>query len=625
MKTREEDLLIAHSACAPFAPGAARQWVLGSDVSTRVLEQHGGDFSELRVLQSEPIDRTAFERDVACERQRYERYVPLLAQRLRRIHGLDYPDLFWERVMGMSLLMHVSNVLRIHRACEFIVANGGMACVRSADLRRADWVPPNEGAYRQCFQFEEGGDERLVIAYARLFPDRLRLTEVDIPDTEPGPEPQRARAVMPAPGLFIRLWRRRHELLPELLIRILRKLVSPRLLATQLYWRTEARQRIELQSLGRIRFDTIQLPQYGGGGGRLEWRAILADAPEGADDFDLLFFESLRMSAPASWLEALPRRIAAARETLSAFPDVCCIINESLDEDSLLLFAVAAQCNVSTVLVEHNYLQQQYLGNMVWYMARKVDLYLSLGWADVRYPTVVPAGSCFGWVEGPRDKSQIIDVLYISGVCVTRPTVTSAGYSTSGTINSARYLAMKKAFFDRLSPSVCKRVHYRDYPEWKRSTFGVHSLDRQFSASLKGRVGVVDDQGEGSCTQLLRRCRIVVTDYCSTTYIQALMADVPTIVLFNRASYYLEQRYRGFFDELISAKIFHPDPVEAAAFLETIIDSPEVWWNSRTVKDARSGFLQRNLRSEDVLQSYVLALMHGRSPSSLISAAGGGE
>lgn len=609
------DLLIAHSACAPHVPVATRWWVLGSDVSARLVEQHGAAFSALHVLETEPENKDAFAHAATCERQRYARYVPLLANRLRRIHGLNHPDLFWERIMGMSLLMHVSNVLRIIRACELFAEVNGAALVRSASQRRADWVPPNEGAYRQCFQFEEGGDERLVTDYARLFPDRLRLMEAHMPDSELAPEPRRAQAVMPGSGRLARLWRRRRELLPELLVRVLRIWVSPRLLATHLYWRTEARQRIELRSFGRVRFE---LPRSFPSGEpvvvRHDWRAILSEPPEGADDFDRLFFESLRMSAPASWLETLSGRMEAARRRLAGLTDLRWIVNESLDEDSLLLCGVGAESGISVALCEHNYLQQQYLGNMVWYMSRKVDVYLSLGWADVRYPNVVPAGSCFGWTEGRRVRPDI-DVLYVSGVCVTRPTVTSAGYSTSGTINSARYLAMKKAFFDGLSPEICKRIYYRDYPAWKRETFGVHSLDRRFAASLLNRVGVLDDQGQGSSTQLLNRCRVVVTDYCSTTYIQALLADVPTIVLFNQASYYLEEQYQDFFDELISARIFHPDPTEAADFLETILDDPNTWWNSGSVRTARSAFLRRNLGSEETLQAHVLALMHGRFPA----------
>lgn len=614
VKVVAEDLLIAHSACAPSVPMAKRWWVLGSDVSTRLIEQYGEMYSDLGLLGIEPEDEEAFAQAAACERERYERYVPLLAERLRRIHGSNQPDLFWERVMGMTLLMHISNVLRMVRACEFLAQRGGTVCVRPSKLRRENWVPPNEGAYRQCFQFEEGGDERIVNNYARLFPDRLRLIEASMPDTEPSPEPRRAPAVMPASGTLIRLWRRRRELLPELIVRVLRRSSSPKLLATHVYWRTEARQRMELRSLGRVRFESPQ-SFYSPGPVivRHDDRAVLAEVPDGADDFDRLFFESLRMSAPASWLETLPGRIEAAERKLAALHDVICIVNESLDEDSLLLFGVGAQRGISAVLCEHNYLQQQYLGNMVWYMSRKVDVYLSLGWDDPRYPKVVSAGSCFGWTEGKRVKPDI-DVLYVSGVCVTRPTVTSAGYSTSGTVNSSRYLAMKKAFFSELSPAICKRVYYRDYPAWKRETFGVHSLDRQFVSSLRERVGVLDDQGFGSSTQLLNCCRVVVTDYCSTTYIQALLADVPTIVLFNQSSYYLEEKYKDFFDELISARILHPDPTEAAVFLETILADPEPWWRSDSVRAARSAFLRRNLGPEEALQAQVLGLMRGRSP-----------
>ena len=64
------------------------------------------------------------------------------------------------------------------------------------------------------------------------------------------------------------------------------------------------------------------------------------------------------------------------------------IANESLDEDTSLVLAVAKERGLRTLYCEHNYLQHQFIGNIVWLLERKTDTYLSLGWSRRGHPMV---------------------------------------------------------------------------------------------------------------------------------------------------------------------------------------------------------------------------------------------
>ena len=91
------------------------------------------------------------------------------------------------------------------------------------------------------------------------------------------------------------------------------------------------------------------------------------------------------------------------------------------------------------------------------------------------------------------------------------------------------------------------------------------------------------------------RAKRVVIDYVSTSYIEALLMNIPMVLLWDSESYCLNDRYSDFFHPLIRAKICHTDPQLAAAFIGHIQNDPDSWWQSSETQAARKEFLDRNL------------------------------
>lgn len=102
-------------------------------------------------------------------------------------------------------------------------------------------------------------------------------------------------------------------------------------------------------------------------------------------------------------------------------------------------------------------------------------------------------------------------------------------------------------------------------------------------------------------------------NYLSAAYNQALLADVPTIVLFNRAAYHLTDDESTFYDQLLAAGIFQADPGKAAELVELIIHDPMSWWRSEPVHRARAEYLHRNFGPPEALGRYVVELSRQRS------------
>jgi putative transferase (TIGR04331 family) len=97
----------------------------------------------------------------------------------------------------------------------------------------------------------------------------------------------------------------------------------------------------------------------------------------------------------------------------------------------------------------------------------------------------------------------------------------------------------------------------------------------------------------------------VLIDYISTSFIESLLMEVPTIFFLDKESYYLKEEYSSFFDDLIDANICQTNPIEAANFVNEIFHDPNGWWNSITVQTAKENFISKNLNTNNNLIDYL--------------------
>ena len=100
--------------------------------------------------------------------------------------------------------------------------------------------------------------------------------------------------------------------------------------------------------------------------------------------------------------------------------------------------------------------------------------------------------------------------------------------------------------------------------------------------------------------------RIAVINYLSTPWVQSLLANVPTVIIWNEETYFLDDDHLDYFDELIANNIVFKKGEDAAQFLNKIYMNPNKWWLSNTVQRARSNFLKSNFMENEKLSSYIL-------------------
>lgn len=95
----------------------------------------------------------------------------------------------------------------------------------------------------------------------------------------------------------------------------------------------------------------------------------------------------------------------------------------------------------------------------------------------------------------------------------------------------------------------------------------------------------------------LKDARLYVCDHLSTTYLEALAMNFPTVVFVDKNYFYF--RKPELFELLIDAKILFYDEIEAAKHIDTIYNNIDDWWLSDKVQKARQEFCYNYARTSD--------------------------
>jgi putative transferase (TIGR04331 family) len=98
---------------------------------------------------------------------------------------------------------------------------------------------------------------------------------------------------------------------------------------------------------------------------------------------------------------------------------------------------------------------------------------------------------------------------------------------------------------------------------------------------------------KGVLTDLMKKARITVVDYPGTSFLEALVINVPTVLYWDHDIFLMRPEAEPYFQLLRDAGILYKDPISAAKKVNEIFDNPMEWWCSNTVQKARKVFCDR--------------------------------
>lgn len=500
--------------------------------------------------------------DVAA--QRCERLIEStcreLGKRLDQLHGEEHGERYWRIVLGGWLTFYVPGV--IDRLASLQAAFTRWPEITTLVLSPESFVTPADTAHYVALERTDAYNlqlySRILSALGREYPDRPALIEAEAD-------------VMPRNESFLRR-----------LSAVVERHASVVLKSSYLPRRAELR--IGLQTAGRVWPDVHSPSPIADTPLDSDFRAALVEPAGGDDEQACILSTLLPIDLPRAYVEdyrALGDRAAAV---FPATPHAIFSCNAWYFDEAFKRWAASSAEHGTLLLGSQHGGNYGCLANHASedHELRITDRYYTWGWvregADTR---PMPATKLVGRPELGASGAR-------RGILLTlteEPRYLNAFVSTPSSF--VQYLEWHRTFVLALPGDLRGEVRAR-----------FHRLDAGWDVRqrLQDSTGVSADSN-GDFLESLAACRVYVADHLATSYAEALAADVPTVLFWDRRHTRLRPEAEPVFDALREGGILFHDPEQAADAVAEAYADVENWWAQPRRREARAEFCDRFART----------------------------
>lgn len=156
-----------------------------------------------------------------------------------------------------------------------------------------------------------------------------------------------------------------------------------------------------------------------------------------------------------------------------------------------------------------------------------------------------------------------------------------------------------KLFFQLLKIEIVKTMLFRPNVE-----DGWNVVD-----TIKERYPDLAIVTNGRLVDWMKKVKLVVIDHPHTSFLEALVINVPSVFYWNHDVYLMRPEAEEYFELLRKAGILHRSPESAAKKVNEIWHDPAGWWKQPEIQNTRNKYCQRfALTSENWLNDWAEAL-----------------
>ena len=540
----------------------------------------------------EPKKPVEYKKISQFERKKYFKYIKILSKRFNKVHNLNFNVNFWNKIFLYFLLIHISQCYRLFRSLGNLKKFDIIYCSKIKNFI----IPELQNDHRDLFHRSFVGQEKifysLVLDHKKLS-HKKKLINISFKKKE-----NKSINFKKKKFIFERFFLRTINFLYKIL-------VAPKILVTKCYWTDYNKDLIKFKFKGKISTNDFSIPFFKNDQIWVKKRDELAFQEKNFDEFDKFFFKTLSYSIPKSFLENFSKRLNFTKKFLNQkkYLKLKYILNESLDENNLLLFAVGQLKNIKSVYIEHNLIHYPFLGSHLNLILSNVDKYLSNGWEIGGEKKIKKWGSLsyvFDFKKSNHRANKKVG--FICGIPNSRYPFTSSFWGECGHDNSVKLIKNYEAFFNNLNRDIFKKIMIKKHPLTnEKIASSYNKMDLVFNN--KKTFNSKFFPNNSFFGKILPSLSLAILPYYSTPFLQCLVYNIPTIVFLNKDAYFTEKKHNNFFKELINSGIIHKNPISAAKLANSIVNDPASWWNTAKVQKARKNFLKKNLNIHNNLIS----------------------
>ncbi len=368
----------------------------------------------------------------------------------------------------------------------------------------------------------------------------------------------------------------------------------PRLAEAKMWW----------MSGGRIRFDWRNYPWHPNSL-TIDWslrHRLAAKLPADAPPEIAAILKLVPLHLPRAYLEGFASLGEVARRTLPNRASAYFTCGAIWNDDIFKYHAAEARDAGAAVLVgQHggNYGIIERLIGEDW--ERDIaDKFCTWGWKEDDKTVPMPSPILVGLrpTQRPAGPGEIL----FASTAIAK--VNFAGGKQQVKSTPDEYLAWQLRFFDTLPSSTRASVRFRTLRDWVGGSW----------EPLKSRFPEVLVENAYQCGVTFRarlaKCSLFICDHLSTTYVEALASDTPTILFWDPGIIAYRPAAQPHFDALIECGILHVSPESAAHETAKAYADPAAWWSAsnrrRAVRQFRDHYALTAPNAERTWVNFLL-------------------
>ena len=531
--------------------------------------------------------------------EKYYSFLYQLRSILNKKHDKNFSFKFYQKSLGLGFrrFIHIcfDAYLRHNRNFNSTYNFGLLA-------KKSFFTPNTFEEHRNFFQNTELGSEQLFSIYVETFSDIEKKEFEIIPQNQQTNSFKKRKSS----EIFQRFKNLTLDKIYRRLLQVIYLKKEPSIGIIGSYFSIKHLNKLILKSKGKIQPLDIKF-NYRYEEVDYAMRNDLFDQIEIRDNFDKFLKNCLIYSMPKFFIEDFSAAIKACIDRLNKMSHTEYLISEnwiSSTELSTFLAIAKDKYSMKHIYNEHNYFEHPYLGNHNYLIAEMVDIFFNIGWEDKKnIDNIVTGASLFPFQINDYSYKEKGKILYISASPSAKIEEFNSAYGENGE-NGLLYFNFINLFFNNLENIVYDHISFRDYP----------SKDNwlEFSKSKYVNLSKIQyfDDFSISAKETMLRSKLIITDYLATSFIEALVMNIPSIFFWNKKTYILDEVYSDFFNDLIDCGICQTNPVKAADFVNDLVKNNSIksWWYSKKTQSLRASFLKQNIGNPENALSYYLKL-----------------
>lgn len=517
-------------------------------------------------------DRDKFFRDYQFLEGIYERILSQMSQRLGHLHSVTENVRYWRIIIGPWLRYFVDAVFDRWESVRTAAESGHVDDTWVLCYELIDWVPADFQEFYS--QFTGDGWNHIVFAECirSLGVPHMARDKMLRPRVAHSAEPNRivesARAVLDLYG----------QALPVRLNGV--ALVTASISKRQL-WRLQ-------RALGQLPYLKSPVLDTRVGPSDSRQREMLA-VHAGETPFGRLLDTLVPTWIPKAYVENFVELRNAALGKFPRNPKVIGTASAYQSDEGFKMWAAHHAMNrVPLVVVQHG-------GNMGIgrvhqsedHQVRIADVFTSWGWTREGHDSVRPMPA-LKLADTTAIAENRGDILVTLG---SYPRYFYCHYCVPAGGQVLEYVHQQIRFISAVSPELSASLRIRVDP----AEFGWDIPELLMRAGFGASIELPSTRA--TLVDRLNGCRIAVSTYNGTVFLETLAANFPTLVFFDPSRCEIRVEAQPWMNRLREVGVLHDTPESAARALNTIGNNVLEWWHRSDVQDARGEFCHRYARS----------------------------